>query len=144
MKPEFKKCCIFLVLLAAAAVLIVLFIKWNEADVSITIGFPVEAGAVDYTNSKPISDRRTVNLILFALLTGKSLDDSAVPNMPPDAVMMIRPKEENIGYPFSIWLDQTSVIYAMGTGDDATEYRIVNNLSDEEYRVLNSMIAARG
>ena len=144
MKPGFKKCCIFLVLLAAAAVLIVLFIKWNEADVSITIGFPVEAGAVDYTNSKPISDRRTVNLILFALLTGKSLDDSAVPNMPPDAVMMIRPKEENIGYPFSIWLDQTSVIYAMGTGDDATEYRIVNNLSDEEYRVLNSMIAARG
>ena len=144
MKPDFKKCCIFLVLLAAAAVLIVLFIKWNEADVSITIGFPVEAGAVDYTNSKPISDRRTVNLILFALLTGKSLDDSAVPNMPPDAVMMIRPKEENIGYPLSIWLDQTSVIYAMGTGDDATEYRIVNNLSDEEYRVLNSMIAARG
>ena len=144
MKPDFKKCCIFLVLLAAAAVLIVLFIKWNDADVSITIGFPVEAGAVDYTNSKPISDRRTVNLILFALLTGKSLDDSAVPNMPPDAVMMIRPKEENIGYPFSIWLDQTSVIYAMGTGDDATEYRIVNNLSDEEYRVLNSMIAARG
>ena len=144
MKPDVKKCCIFLVLLAAAAVLIVLFIKWNEADVSITIGFPVEAGAVDYTNSKPISDRRTVNLILFALLTGKSLDDSAVPNMPPDAVMMIRPKEENIGYPFSIWLDQTSVIYAMGTGDDATEYRIVNNLSDEEYRVLNSMIAARG
>ena len=144
MKPDFKKCCIFLVLLAAAAVLIVLFIKWNEADVSITIGVPVEAGAVDYTNSKPISDRRTVNLILFALLTGKSLDDSAVPNMPPDAVMMIRPKEENIGYPFSIWLDQTSVIYAMGTGDDATEYRIVNNLSDEEYRVLNSMIAARG
>ena len=144
MEPDFKKCCIFLVLLAAAAVLIVLFIKWNEADVSITIGFPVEAGAVDYTNSKPISDRRTVNLILFALLTGKSLDDSAVPNMPPDAVMMIRPKEENIGYPFSIWLDQTSVIYAMGTGDDATEYRIVNNLSDEEYRVLNSMIAARG
>ena len=44
MKPEFKKCCIFLALLAAAAVLIVLFIKWNEADVSITIGFPVEAG----------------------------------------------------------------------------------------------------
>lgn len=75
MKPDFKKCCIFLVLLAAAAVLIVLFIKWNEADVSITIGFPVEAGAVDYTNSKPISDRRTVNLILFALLTGKSLDE---------------------------------------------------------------------
>ena len=32
MKPEFKKCCIFLALLAAAAVLIVLFIKWNEAD----------------------------------------------------------------------------------------------------------------
>ena len=57
---------------------------------------------------------------------------------------MIRPKEENIGYPFSIWLDQTSVIYAMGTGDDAAEYRIVNNLSDEEYRVLNSMIAGRG
>ena len=144
MKPDFKKCCIFLALLAAAAVLIVLFIKWNEADVSITIGFPVEAGAVDYTNSKPISDRRTVNRILFALLTGKSLAGSAAPDMPPDAVMMIRPKEENIGYPFSIWLDQTSVIYAMGTGDDAAEYRIVNNLSDEEYRVLNSMIAARG
>ena len=143
MKPDFKKCCIFLALLAAAAVLIVLFIKWNEADVSITIGFPVEAGAVDYTNSKPISDRRTVNRILFALLTGKSLDDSAVPNVPPDAVMMIRPKEENIGYPFSIWLDQTSVIYAMGTGDDAAEYRIVS-ISDEEYRVFNSIIAARG
>ena len=87
MKPDFKKCCIFLALLAAAAVLIVLFIKWNEADVSITIGFPVEAGAVDYTNSKPISDRRTVNRILFALLTGKALADSAVPNVPPDAVI---------------------------------------------------------
>ncbi len=143
MKPDFKKCCIFLVLLAAAAVLIVLFIKWNEADVSITIGFPVEAGAVDYTNSKPISDRRTVNRILFALLTGKSLDDSAAPDMPPDAVMMIRPKEENIGYPFSIWLDQASVIYTVGTDDETAEYRIVS-ISDEEYRVFNSIIAARG
>ena len=102
------------------------------------------ARRIFYTNSKPISDRRTVNRILFALLTGKSLDDSAVPNVPPDAVMLIRPKEENIGYPFSIWLDQTSVIYAVGTGGDAAEYRIVNNLSDEEYRVLNSMIAGRG
>ncbi len=143
MKPDFKKCCIFLVLLAAAAVLIVLFIKWNEADVSITIGFPAEAGAVDYTNSKPISDRRTVNRILFALLTGKSLAGSAAPDMPPDAVMMIRPKEENIGYPFSIWLDQASVIYTVGTDDETAEYRIVS-ISDEEYRVFNSIIAARG
>ncbi len=143
MKPDFKKCCIFLALLAAAAVLIVLFIKWNEADVSITIGFPVEAGAVDYTNSKPISDRRTVNRILFALLTGKSLAGSAAPDMPPDAVMMIRPKEENIGYPFSIWLDQASVIYTVGTDDETAEYRIVS-ISDEEYRVFNSIIAARG
>ena len=143
MKPDFKKCCIFLVLLAAAAVLIVLFIKWNEADVSITIGFPAEAGAVDYTNSNPISDRRTVNRILFALLTGKSLAGSAAPDMPPDAVMMIRPKEENIGYPFSIWLDQASVIYTVGTDDETAEYRIVS-ISDEEYRVFNSIIAARG
>ena len=143
MKPDFKKCCIFLVLLAAAAVLIVLFIKWNEADVSITIGFPAEAGAVDYTNSKPISDRRTVNRILFALLTGKSLAGSAAPDMPPDAVMMIRPKEENIGYPVSIWLDQASVIYTVGTDDETAEYRIVS-ISDEEYRVFNSIIAARG
>ena len=143
MKPDFKKCCIFLALLAAAAVLIVLFIKWNEADVSITIGFPAEAGAVDYTNSKPISDRRTVNRILFALLTGKSLAGSAAPDMPPDAVMMIRPKEENIGYPFSIWLDQASVIYTVGTDDETAEYRIVS-ISDEEYRVFNSIIAARG
>ena len=143
MKPDFKKGCIFLVLLAAAAELIVLFIKWNEADVSITIGFPAEAGAVDYTNSKPISDRRTVNRILFALLTGKSLAGSAAPDMPPDAVMMIRPKEENIGYPFSIWLDQASVIYTVGTDDETAEYRIVS-ISDEEYRVFNSIIAARG
>ena len=103
----------------------------------------MEAGAVDYTNSKPISDRRTVNRILFALLTGKSLAGSAAPDMPPDAVMMIRPKEENIGYPFSIWLDQASVIYTVGTDDETAEYRIVS-ISDEEYRVFNSIIAARG
>ena len=144
-KSYLKKCCIFLVLFAAVASLILLFAKCNEADVNIVIGFPVEATttAIDYTNSKPISDKRTVNRILFALLSGKSLAGSAAPNTPPDAIMMIQSKGENLAYLFSVWVDQTSVIYAMGTDGEATEYRMIDNLSNEEYRNFDNIKAAR-
>ena len=145
MKTNIKKYGIFLALFALAAatftLLVLLFVKCNECnepDVKIVIGFPVKGStpAVDYTNSEPISDKRTVNRILFALLSGKSLAGSAAPNTPPDAVMMIEPKKENLAYIFSVWVDQNSVIYAMETGDEATEYRVINNLSDEECRIF--------
>lgn len=149
MKPVLKKYCVILVLVAAAALLVLLFVKCkecNEPDVKIVIGFPVEGStpAVDYTNSEPISDKQTVNRILLAMLSGKSLDGSAAPNTPPDTVMMIRPQKENYGYLFSVWVDQNSVIYAMGTGDEATEYRVINNLSDEECRILDGSKTAKG
>lgn len=150
MKPNVKKCGIFLALFAVAAValLVLLFVKCNEAneaDVDIVIGFPVEAvtPAVDYTNSKPISDKQTVNRILFAMLSGKALAGSAVPNTPPDAVMMIQPKGENLAYIFSVWVDQSSVIYAMGTGDEVTEYRMIDHLSDAECRIFDGIKAAK-
>lgn len=151
MKPNIKKCGIFLALfvLAAAALLVLLFVKCkecNEPDVKIVIGFPVEGStpAVDYTNSEPISDKRTVNRILFAMLSGKSLDGSAVPNTPPDTVMMVQPKGENLAYTFSVWVDQNSVIYAMGTGDKATEYRVIDYLSEEECRIFDGSKTAKG
>lgn len=144
MKPNFKKYCIFLALFAAAAALILLFVKCNEADVTIVIGFPAEnaADAVDYTRSKPISDRQTVNHILFALLSGKSLAGPAAPDTPPDAVMMIQSKKENLAYQFSVWVDQTNVIYAMGTGSEAAEYRVTGSLSDEELRIFDRIKSA--
>lgn len=153
MKPNIKKCGIFLALfvLAAAALLVLLFVKCkecNEPDVKIVIGFPVPVEGttfgVDYTNSKPISDRQTVNRILFAMLSGKSLAGSAVPNTLPDAVMMVQPKGENLAYIFSVWVDQNSVIYAMGTGDEATEYRVIDYLSDEECRIFDGSKTAKG
>lgn len=144
MKTGFKKCCIFFILFAAVVSLVLLFVKCNEADVNVVIGFPADATAIDYTNSKPISDRRTVNHILLALLSGKALAGTAAPSTPPDAVMMIGSKEENLAYQFSVWIDQDSIIYAMGTGGEAAEYRIVDNLSesDEVYRVFADVKAA--
>ena len=144
-----KKYGMFLALFALAAatftLLVLLFVKCNEPDVKIVIGFPVEGStpAVDYTNSEPISDKQTVNRILFAMLSGKSLAGSAAPNTPPDAVMMIEPKKENLAYIFSVWVDQNSVIYAMETGDEATEYRVINNLSDEECRIFAGIKTAK-
>lgn len=145
MNPNIKKYGIFLALFAAVALLIFLFVKRDETNVDIVIGLSVEATttAVDFTNSKPISDKRTVNRILFALLSGKSLAGSVAPNTPPDAIMMIRFKEENLAYLFSVWVDQTSVVYVMGTDNETTEYRIIENLSDEEFRIFDSIKAAR-
>lgn len=144
-KPHLKKCCIILVLLAAVASFILLLVKCNEADVTIAIGFPAQAetAAIDYTSSKPISDKQTVNRILLALLSGKPLTNSAAPNTPPDAVMMIQFKEENIAYQFSVWVDQPRVIYAMETGDEAVEYRVIDNLTSEEFRVLDRVKVAK-
>lgn len=158
MKPNIKKYGIFLALFAFAAaafaLLVLLFVKCkecNEPDVKILIGFPVEGTgtppAVDYTNSEPISDKQTVNRILFAMLSGKSLAGSAVPNTPPDTVMMVMvigPEKENYAYPFSVWVDQNSVIYAMGTGDEATEYRVIDHLSDEVCRIFDGSKTAKG
>lgn len=123
--------------------LVLLFVEHNKPCFNIVFGSPktdggTEVTAVDFTNSKPL-DKRTAEHIILGFVSGRSLPSSAAPSTTPDAVMMVRSREDNTAYLFSVWVDETRVIYAMGTDSDITEYRSFNNLTSDVRGVFDRL-----
>lgn len=131
MRAIFRKYGIFLALIAVAALSVLLFVKCNEPELKIVIGRPVEGSetAADFTNSPKFSKKAT-NGILFALLSSKALPEQASPGTPPDRIMMIQ--NGGISYVFSVWLDESDLIYAKQIDGEAIDDYRVASLSDDE------------
>lgn len=128
-----RKYLVLLALIVAVILSVLLFVKYNggnEAEIEILIGRPVEASetAVDFTHSPKLS-KKTANNILLALLSGKSLPDQAAPTMPPAAIIMIQ--SDGVAYMYSAWVDESDLIYAIQTDDEATDYRVASLSGDE-------------
>ena len=135
--------CIVIVLLLAGNCFFIA--QAQKPDYTITIGNPRvdETGfvtAVDFQNTVPLKSKDDVDTVLFALLSGQSVEAPSVVEAPPDAVMMIgNAGRFKIAYSVTLWVEKDSVVFAMGMNDWEHYKRI--EFSDTFIELINSHLA---
>lgn len=106
--------------------------KSGELDYSIMIGIPSadengELGAVDFTKSKPLSDREDMNTVIFSLMGAVAAEDK--PEQNPDAEVWISDAKSGICYcKVRLWIGDHEILLEREDTDGNAYEKIVNEL----------------
>lgn len=96
---------------------------WYE----ILVGVPSTTAGTDFSRSTPLENKSQVDTVIFSLLNSNMIENPAIADDLPSAVIWINAPQEGITYlRVNLWLDNDSVVFAIENAD-YLEYRVINN-----------------
>ncbi|SCK03386.1 Uncharacterised protein [uncultured Clostridium sp.] len=140
----YKKIGIIVLILVLALGNVYFYTKIDKLDYDIIIGTTVIGEnsdiAINFSKSKPISNKDDFNSIVFSLMDSVSIDKPKICENPPDSVITFNDRKDGIQYyTANIWINNNSLIIK-SNGNESTYKIIEADRAQEIIKIIKKYI----